>query len=1475
MVKTTNELDAFAIASRKAAQANKPINVKIGGIGAAKVLADIQRVNQALKSMGGGSSNSPSSVKVVGVEKAINDLAKFTSAMRGARADAQKPIIANVSMSGASGGAGRAGGSKPRIVQDLDDTSKAFKFTASEGLNFSRQMADIGVTAAMGMNPLMIALQQGPQLFDILQTSGARAGVTIGAAFRAAGASIYAAMAPLLPLIAGIAAVAGTIAAGFALGAREINKANGDIVNGLGLTEKQLDRVKKSGVDTAVTMGDTFFAFFDVVGDRLATAFEGPLASMKALWNGAMDAITAAGNATIKYIIGGFVGGVRGIAATWRLLPAAIADAISMVGNKAIDGIEWIIIKSIQGINWFIEQTNAILGTSFSKFSDQVKLGRNKVTGAGADFAGAFGAAFMSGINDTGAALDSFWSDISRKARERREKAIREAGGDAENAPKGPKTEAEKFADIVGDVTRNIAMIEAQTKALELSEDAALQMTNQQKLLNDAQDKGITLTDRQRAVLIGLAEELTAAQIALRKAENLKGAKQGIDDQNKSFKQAMELVGLYGEELYLAEIYQTALNKATNNGKDSITELAKAQLLGAASTAARNKAILDANEFMAEFERVSNDSLRALDQERGEIGLSGAALEAYRFEQDALNEAIRRNIVLSEDQKAAIRATAKTYGDAANTLKEQKQARENAIGLAHDVASIIGGAFGRAASALVDAVSKIEGALDGISASMGKVAASFSKGMATGGAFGAMTGSATGGAIGGGLGQIGGKAIAGALGKLGKFAGPLGAIAGGLLGGIIGGMLKKTPKASATVSIIAGEAMETAITGNKSSLKKIAGGMADSVIAGLAGVAETLGADLAGNAKVSIGIRKKSYRVDETGRGRTKKGAGVQDFGEDQASAIAYAIQVAIKQGVLDGLSDSMNRLIVADGDLQAQLQKALSFKSVFDELAQKDDPAKWAQDAITKWHDGMAKIFAEAGATASELAELERLTGLKRADAAKAAADALEEASRAAFEKERPRRELEIQIMELTGRASQALAATRAMELEQMDASLRPLQERVNTLKDQAAATEAAATLEAGRLELLKELWAEQGRESVLRLHQLQAMDESYRAIQLEIWALQDQKKAAEELAAAQQKIAEEARGLQDRIDQLTGNTVAIRERELAAVDASNRALVQRIHALEDEAAAAAKAKAIADEADGLQSRWLQLIGDTAALRERELSALDPTNRALMSRIFAEEDRQAAEEKARAAAEEYTNSLRETVSGLSDMAQRIRDIAQEIREYKASLTEESAVAGNGYARTLAQFQSTSRMAALGNENSLSSFIGDAQAFLASAKENARSSLDYRRAIGMVSSGADSAIGGANALAASADAQAAALNATIAQTEVITSLGGSTVDLLAATNAALTDVVTPAIEDTIGGGIDALRLEIAGMRRDATERRDEEKAEAVAMVTNISAVRNILDRVNRGDSLAISLEDLISVLVANTTAQPVPTSEVV
>src|SRR5687767_4599770 len=59
-----------------------------------------------------------------------------------------------------------------RLEQGVMGVGKASKLTASEALNLSRQFADVGVTAAMGMNPLMILIQQGPQIADIMKTSG-------------------------------------------------------------------------------------------------------------------------------------------------------------------------------------------------------------------------------------------------------------------------------------------------------------------------------------------------------------------------------------------------------------------------------------------------------------------------------------------------------------------------------------------------------------------------------------------------------------------------------------------------------------------------------------------------------------------------------------------------------------------------------------------------------------------------------------------------------------------------------------------------------------------------------------------------------------------------------------------------------------------------------------------------------------------------------------------------------------------------------------------------------------------------------------------------------------------------------------------------------------------------------------------------------------------------------------------------------
>ncbi|MFM9880896.1 MAG: hypothetical protein ACKVOO_10860, partial [Burkholderiaceae bacterium] len=115
---------------------------------------------------------------------------------------------------------------------------------------------------------------------------------------------------------------------------------------------------------------------------------------------------------------------------------------------------------------------------------------------------------------------------------------------------------------------------------------------------------------------------------------------------------------------------------------------------------------------------------------------------------------------------------------------------------------------------------------------------------------------------------------------------------------------------------------------------------------------------------------------------------------------------------------------------------------------------------------------------------------------------------------------------------------------------------------------------------------------------------------------AAQDQAAAAAQ--AAIDRAATQSASIQGRIDQLLGNTAAIRATELNALEPSARALQQRVYLLEDEATATAAANALANQAYGLDTQILQLRGDTATLQERELAALDPSLRARQQLIFA-----------------------------------------------------------------------------------------------------------------------------------------------------------------------------------------------------------------------------------------------------------------
>lgn len=218
---------------------------------------------------------------------------------------------------------------------------------------------------------------------------------------------------------------------------------------------------------------------------------------------------------------------------------------------------------------------------------------------------------------------------------------------------------------------------------------------------------------------------------------------------------------------------------------------------------------------------------------------------------------------------------------------------------------------------------------------------------------------------------------------------PGGQIIGAIAGNIIGGLLKKTPRASATIGGAGGALGISSVTGTSRALRDAADGLGGSVLESINRIAEQLGASVnAGAGSVSIGQRKGNLRVDTLGRGVTKIGNGAVDFGDDAEAAIAFAVRDLIQDGVISGLKASEQRLLRAGSDIEASLRDVLDFRSVFDRLKAIKDPVGAALDGVTREFDRYRDLFKRAGADASELASLEELAGIERARAIEEATD-------------------------------------------------------------------------------------------------------------------------------------------------------------------------------------------------------------------------------------------------------------------------------------------------------------------------------------------------------------------------------------------------------------------------------------------------------------------------------------------------------
>ena len=105
-----------------------------------------------------------------------------------------------------------------------------------------------------------------------------------------------------------------------------------------------------------------------------------------------------------------------------------------------------------------------------------------------------------------------------------------------------------------------------------------------------------------------------------------------------------------------------------------------------------------------------------------------------------------------------------------------------------------------------------------------------------------------------------------------------------------------------------------------------------------------------------------------------------------------------------------------------------------------------------------------------------------------------------------------------------------------------------------------------------------------------------------------------------------------------------------------------------ENAAEAARRAAEVARERSGLETELLRLQGDTAELRRRELAALDPSNRAIQQRIYAIQDEAEATRAAAAAQASAARIAAEAIQTAAAAASRtVNDVASATQRLQAA----------------------------------------------------------------------------------------------------------------------------------------------------------------------------------------------------------------
>lgn len=383
--------------------------------------------------------------------------------------------------------------------------------------NIAAQFQDIGVTAAMGMNPLTVALQQGTQLSAVLNSMqnplkglvAAFSSVTNTVSLMTIG--IIALVVSLIQMVNWVKFAQGTLR-GLADVIQKIGPYALGAAAGLALFYSP---AIISGLINVTTLIITMGAATLAAGVKMAAGFAiaNPLVLVAALAAAAGAIAVWAVNASKPFrefanvVIGIFTGLgniiIGSIMSMFEFLNNAVVGATNDLINAINAGLDKLPDKikdklQIDGIEFKFKETNYGL--------DRVQKGATQI-----------GKAFNAGVSSE---IDSF--DYVGKISQSVEKGL-----DAVSAKL--KTWANKlndnsaWDDFVKGAERRLATLQAERDSVGLSAEAAAKLKYETELLNEAQQKNITLTESQKDRISQLATDMA-----------------GIEEQTRFYKESLD-----------------------------------------------------------------------------------------------------------------------------------------------------------------------------------------------------------------------------------------------------------------------------------------------------------------------------------------------------------------------------------------------------------------------------------------------------------------------------------------------------------------------------------------------------------------------------------------------------------------------------------------------------------------------------------------------------------------------------------------------------------------------------------------------------------------------------------------------------------------------------------------------------------------------------------------------------------------------